>query len=83
MPEGVVKRFDAERGSGVIETERGDELFVHRSALVEDGPRELFAGDVVEYRLGRDRRGRPAAVDVRKIGWVEEDDDDTPREWTF
>jgi len=84
MPEGIVKHFDPDRGTGAIETESGDELFVHRSALADDGPRDLFPGDVVEYTLGRNRRGRPAAVNVRRIGWVEEEDDaDEPREWTF
>jgi CspA family cold shock protein len=83
MPEGVVKEFNAQRGFGTIEAENGEELPVHRSALVEDHARDLHSGDIVEYTVGRDKRGRRAALQVRVIGWEDSGDPDKPREWTF
>lgn len=83
MAQGTVRSFDPQKGTGLIVTDEQEELRVHRRALAEDGLLVLHPGDVVEFRVGRDRFGRRAALDVRRIGWVEEDEDDTPREWTF
>jgi cold shock CspA family protein len=83
MPRGVVKEFDPERGSGVIEEDSGGEIRVFRSGLAEEGQRVLYRGDVVEYRVGRSKRGGRAAVDVVRIGWEDEPEDGAPREWTF
>ena len=81
--EGKVISFDAVKGVGMILAESGEELPVHRSAIVEGGPEGIYVGDVVEFRTGRNRFGRRAAVDVRRIGWDEDDPDGAPREWTF
>jgi len=86
IQQGRVKQYDPERGLGEIETESGDVLSVHRSALEEGGSQGLFGGDIVEYRMGRDRFGRRAALEVRKVGWEEVDEGDEnapPREWEF
>lgn len=84
MAQGTVKTFDLEKGSGLIEAEDGEELRVHRSALVDEAQQGLYPGDIVSFRVGRDRFGRRAALEVRRIGWEEqEEDDDTPREWSF
>ena len=83
MPEGKVISFDPDRGTGVIEADSGEELPVHRSALVDDQSAVLYPGDIVEFTLGRNKFGRRAAQQVRKIGWDEEGDSDEPREWNF
>ncbi len=56
---------------------------MHRSALQEDTLGGLHSGDIVEFRVGRNRFGRTAALDVHRIGWEDEPDDDGPGEWTF
>jgi cold shock CspA family protein len=83
MPRGVVKDYDAERGRGTIEEEAGGEVEVFRNGLSDEGQRVLYRGDVVEFRIGRSKRGGRAAVDVVRIGWEEEPGDGAPREWTF
>jgi cold shock CspA family protein len=83
MARGIVREFDPERGMGVIEEDSGGEIRVFRSGLGEDGLRVLYRGDVVEYRVGRSRRGGRTALNVVRIGWEDEPDDENPREWTF
>jgi cold shock CspA family protein len=80
--EGVVRDFDPVRGMGIVVTQEGEELPVHRTAIADEGLRALHAGDIVEFSLGRNRFGRRCAVNVRRIGW-EEGGSDEPREWTF
>jgi len=63
MPKGTIRRlFD--RGYGFIKTEQGEDLFFHRNNFesVEFG--RLFAGQEVEFEMGQDSKGRPAAVKV-------------------
>lgn len=83
MPEGKVIHFDPAKGAGIIETESGEELPVHKSALGEGQSVGLYAGDLVEFTVGRNKFGKRAAQDVRRIGWEEEEDSDEPREWNF
>ena len=84
MPEGTVVEFDSEKGYGNIQTEEGDLLAVHRSAIADEGLMALHPGDVVEFRVGRNKFGRRAALEVRRIGWEDEENEDgSPREWTF
>ena len=49
IKEGVVKEFDAQRGTGVILAREGEELPVHHSAIADEGLRTLYAGDIVEF----------------------------------
>ena len=51
--------------------------------MVAGARQGLHPGDIVEYRVGRHRKGGVTALDVVRIGWEDEGDDDTPREWTF
>lgn len=81
--EGVVRSYEPGKGTGVIELPSGEELPVHRSALADEGLQALHRGDVVTFRIGRNRFGRRAALEVERVGWEEEDDSDTPREWSF
>ena len=83
MTQGVVKEFDVGKGSGTVESDDGEMLPVHRSALVEDQGNQLFPGDIVEFSVGRNKFGRRAAVNVKRIGWEEDGGGDEPREWNF
>ena len=50
MNNGTVKWFNAEKGFGFIERENGGDVFVHFSAIVEDGYKSLEEGQSVELR---------------------------------
>lgn len=82
--QGTVLQFDPGRGLGEIQTESGETFSVHRNALRDEALSGIFPGDIVEFVAGRNRFGHKAALEVRRVGWEDEDgDDDTPREWTF
>lgn len=82
--QGTVRSFDTGRGSGEIEADSGEVIRVFRSALRDEALSGLYPGDIVSFRIGRDRFGRTVAQEVRRIGWDEgEDPDAPPREWTF
>jgi len=75
MPKGTIRRlFD--RGYGFIKTEQGEDLFFHRNNFegVEFG--RLFAGQEVEFEMGQDSKGRPAAVKVLLSETQASDDDE-------
>jgi CspA family cold shock protein len=63
---GVVKWFSDQRGYGFIERETGDDVFVHYSAIADDGFRSLTEGDQVEFTIEMGPKG-PAAGNVRKV----------------
>ncbi|MDH4248449.1 MAG: cold shock domain-containing protein [Deltaproteobacteria bacterium] len=85
MPQGLVKEYDPGKGIGIIETDQREEIPVHRSALEDSASQGLYAGDLVEFRIGKNRFGKRTALEVRRVGWEhgEGDEDDEPREWTF
>lgn len=61
MATGKVKWFNGEKGFGFIEQEGGGEdLFVHFSAIVGDGYRNLNEGDEVEFDTERGQKGMQA-----------------------
>jgi len=61
---GTLKSWKDDRGFGFIApTNGGAELFVHISALPEDGLRPTV-GDMLTYELGRGKTGKPQAVNV-------------------
>ncbi len=64
--QGKVKWFSAEKGFGFIEREDGDDVFVHFSAIQEDGFKNLTEGQDVEFEIVDGPRG-PQAADVYKI----------------
>ena len=63
---GEVKWFDAKKGYGFIEREDGDDVFVHFSAIQEDGFKSLEDGEEVEFEIVEGDRG-PQAENVVKV----------------
>ena len=62
---GKVKWFSAEKGYGFIEREDGGDVFVHFSAIHEDGFKSLAEGQDVEFDIVEGARG-PQAANVVK-----------------
>jgi len=67
---GTIARFIRGRGFGFIKPEEGDEeVFVHWENLVTDDDWPFVEkGTKVEYLLGVDKDGKPAAKDVTLVG---------------
>ena len=63
--QGKVKWFSAEKGYGFIEREDGGDVFVHFSAIQEDGFKSLTEGKEVEFDIVDGARG-PQAANVTK-----------------
>ena len=63
---GNVKWFDNEKGYGFIEQNEGDDVFVHFSAIEEEGFKSLDEGQEVEFEIVEGERG-PQADKVSKL----------------
>ena len=63
---GKVKWFSAEKGYGFISREDGDDVFVHFSAINDEGFKTLNEGQEVELDVVEGARG-PQAANVVKI----------------
>ncbi len=63
---GKVKWFDAKKGYGFIEREDGDDVFVHFSAIQDDGFKTLDEGEEVEFEIVEGDEG-PQAENVVKV----------------
>jgi len=63
---GTVKWFSAEKGYGFIEQEDGDDVFVHFSAIQEEGYKSLEEGQKVNFEIVEGDRG-PQASNVTKV----------------
>ena len=63
---GKVKWFNAEKGYGLIVSEEGKDVFVHFSAIVQDGYKSLEEGQDVEFDVEEGQRGQ-LAKNVKKI----------------
>jgi len=66
METGTVKWFNQEKGYGFIEREEGDDVFVHFSAIEEEGFKTLDEGQEVEFEIVEGDRG-PQAANVVKL----------------
>ena len=66
MQHGKVKWFNADKGFGFIETEGGQDVFVHFSAIVGDGYKTLDEGQRVGFEVVQGARG-PQAANVVKL----------------
>lgn len=65
MNNGTVKWFNSEKGFGFIERENVGDVFVHFSAIVEDGYKSLEEGQNVEFDIVEGERGEQAANVVK------------------
>lgn len=64
--QGTVKWFNGAKGYGFIERDAGGDIFVHYTAIVGDGFRNLEEGDRVEFTVTESDKG-PQAQDVVKL----------------
>jgi CspA family cold shock protein len=62
---GVVKWFNSQKGYGFIEREGGPDVFVHYTAVVGQGWRNLEEGDRVEFAITQGPKGPQASEVVR------------------
>ncbi len=68
MARGTVKWFSPEKGYGFITPDDGSkDVFVHYSAIVGEGYRNLQEGQKVEFEVTQGQKG-PQASNVRVIG---------------
>lgn len=65
MQNGKVKWFNSEKGFGFIEVEDGDDVFVHFTAIQEEGFKALEEGQEVSFEVVEGNRG-PQAANVTK-----------------
>ena len=62
---GTVKWFHASKGYGYIDAGVGEDVFVYYENIVDNGLKNLLAGDRVEFSMTRRPRG-PIASDVSR-----------------
>jgi len=66
--EGTVAKFLTDRGFGYITPDQGDaDVFVHFSAIVADGFRELREGDRVRFGAEPDTKGKGKGSAMRAV----------------
>lgn len=61
METGTVKWFNDAKGFGFIAREKGEDVFVHFSAIVGDGFRTLQEGEKVTFEVVQGPKGLQAA----------------------
>ena len=61
--QGTVKWFNGTKGYGFIQPDEGNDIFVHFSAIVGEGYRNLEEGQRVEFSVAQGDKG-PQAKDV-------------------
>ena len=66
MQKGTVKWFNAEKGYGFIQSEDGEDVFVHFSAIQGEGYKTLEEGAEVEFEVINGAKG-PQAANVTKL----------------
>ena len=65
MPTGRVKWFNENKGYGFIEQEDGADVFVHFSAIQQEGFKTLSEGEELEFDITEGEKG-PQAANVRR-----------------
>jgi cold shock protein len=64
---GIVKWFNPDKGYGFITQDGGSDVFVHFSAIQENGYRSLSENDKVQFDVTSGPKGAQAA-NVRRLG---------------
>ena len=68
MTKGTVKWFNATKGFGFLTTEDGQDVFVHYTALEDDGEfRTLEEGQAVEFEIVEADKGPQASLSLIHI----------------
>jgi CspA family cold shock protein len=65
MAKGKVKWFNASKGFGFIEQETGGDVFVHFSAIQDEGYKSLDEGQAVEFEVTQGPKGAQASNVVK------------------
>ena len=63
--QGTVKWFSAEKGYGFIKRTKGENVFVHHSAIEGEGQQSLKDGEAVEFEVVKGPKGLQAQNVVR------------------
>ena len=63
---GRIKWFNNEKGYGFIEDDGCEDIFVHYSAIKQDGYKSLNEGQLVEYELIKTEKGLQA-INVKEV----------------
>lgn len=66
MYHGKVKWFSNEKGYGFIETDEGEDVFVHFTGINDEGFKTLDEGETVSFEVIEGNRG-PQASNVNKL----------------
>ena len=66
---GKIKWFNNEKGYGFIDVSDGEDIFVHYSAIKQDGYKTLSEGQIVEYELIETEKGLQA-INVKEVSNV-------------
>lgn len=64
MATGTVKWFSDKKGYGFIQSDKGEDVFVHFSAITGDGYKTLREGQAVEFEVSAGPKG-PQATNVK------------------
>jgi CspA family cold shock protein len=66
MATGKVKWFNERKGFGFIENDEGGDVFVHYSAIQDEGFKTLLEGQRVSFEIQQGNKG-PAAANVKPL----------------
>ncbi|HLP48301.1 MAG TPA: cold-shock protein [Candidatus Deferrimicrobium sp.] len=66
MLKGKVKWFDTKKGFGFIQSEDGNDVFVHYTSILSEGFKNLEQGQEVTFELTEGKKG-PQADSVRIV----------------